>query len=731
MSMKNKARFDLGSGRMPFIPRQQQKTKNDHAVERLFKANSLLTQALALHQAGKLIKAEQLYRKILQIQPDNYDCLHLLGIIHYQRGEHSEAICLFDKVLKHNPKFSSAHNNRGNALKEMSRFDEALASYDQAIALQSADADVFNNRGVVLYELKRFAEALVSCDRAFAIKPDHAKALNTRANILKELKRYDEALASCDKAVSLMPDYVDAFNTRGVVLYEMRRFDEALTSYDQALAIKSDDAEVIKNRANLLARLKRFSEAVTAYNKATKHGPNQRYLDGLRLYAKMSICDWDGFEADCSHLKSAIASGNPASQPFTLLAVAAEPALQRKCAELYIADKCSPAPAPLWRGERYAHQRIRIAYVSADLREHPVAVLTAGLFECHDRSRFETIAVATGFDAQDRMSKRLKASFDQFYDAQTMSDREAAELIRDLEVDIAVDLNGFTEGSRLNIFASRPAPIQVNYLGYAGTMGRNYWDYIIADRFVIPEKQKGDYSEEIVYLPDSFMPSDSGRKISDRTPSRIDAGLPENGFVFCCFNNSYKITPDAFDIWMRLLRGVDGSVLWLSASSSTAMQNLRNEATKRGISSDRLIFAPRVESNEDHLARHRLADLFLDTFCYNAHATANDALWASVPILTCSGSAFANRVAGSLLNSIGLPEMITHSLEEYEALALKLARQPDFLAAIKQKLARQRETYPLFNTRRFTRHIEAAHQTMWERYQRGEPPQSFAVDPIA
>lgn len=716
---------------MPFVPRHQQKTRNDHAVERLFKANSLLTQALALHQAGELIEAEQLYRKILQIQPDNYDCQHLLGIIHYQRGEHVQAVRLFDKVLKHNPKFSSAHNNRGNALKEMNHFDEALASYDQAIALQSADADAFNNRSIVLYELKRFAEALVSCDRAIAIKPDHAKALNTRANILRELKRHDEALANCDKAASLMPDYVDAFNTRGVILYEMRRFDEALASYDQALAIKSDDAEVIKNRANVLARLRRFSEAVTAYNMATKHGPNQRYLDGLRLYTKMSICDWDGFDADCARLKSAIAKGNHASQPFTLLSVTAEPALQRKCAELYIADKCSPAPTPLWRGERYAHQRIRIAYVSADFREHPVAMLTAGLFECHDRSRFEIIAVSTGPDSQDRMSRRLKTSFDRFYDAQTMSDRDAAKLIRDLEVDIAVDLNGFTEGTRLNILASRPAPIQVNYLGYAGTMGRNYWDYIVADRFVIPEKQKGDYSEEIVYLPDTFMASDSSRKISDRTPSRADAGLPEDGLVFCCFNNGYKITPDAFDIWMRLLQEIDGSILWLSASIPAAMQNLRNEATKRGISSDRLIFASHVESNEDHLARHRLADLFLDTFCYNAHATANDALWAGVPILTCSGSAFANRVAGSLLNSIGLPEMITYSLDEYEALALKLARQPDFLAAIKQKLAQHREVFPLFNTKRFTRHIEAAYQTMWERYQRDEPAQSFAVDPIA
>jgi predicted O-linked N-acetylglucosamine transferase (SPINDLY family) len=685
---------------------------------------------MELHQADRLDEAEKIYRKILQVDPKDYDCLHLLGIIHHQRGEYTEAVRQFDIVLKANPKFSTAHNNRGNALKELKAYDAALASYDQAIAHDPKNADAHNNRGVVLFLVRRFVDALASCDKAIALKPDHAQAFNNRGNVLKSLKRFDDALASCDQAIALVPQYADALSNRGVILFELRRFEEALASYDEALAIKPTDAEIIKNRANVLARMKLYEEAVAAYDKVTKLEPGQDLVEGLRLQAKQSVCDWGSFEADCSSLKSSIADGRAASLPFTLLIIPAEARLQRKCAELYVADKCSPIPAPLWRGERYSHERIRVAYVSADYHQHPVAVLTAGLFEQHDRSRFEVIAISTGPNDQGPMRRRLEAAFDQFHDVQTQSDQDIAELIRDLEIDIAVDLNGFTEGSRLNIFASRPAPVQVNYLGYAGTMGMEFWDYILADRVVIRDAEHRDYAEKIAYLPDSFMANDSSRKISDRMSSRAAEGLPENGFVFCCFNNNYKITPDIFDVWMRLLREVEGSVIWLSLYNSAVTKNLSAEATKRGVSPDRLVFARRVELNEDHLARHRLADLFLDTRYYNAHATASDALWAGLPILTCQGETFASRVAGSLLNSVGLPELIAHSLEEYESLALKLARDPARLAAIKHKLERNRETFPLFNTQRFTRHVETAYKKMCERSRKGEAPVGFSVTPL-
>jgi predicted O-linked N-acetylglucosamine transferase (SPINDLY family) len=444
----------------------------------------------------------------------------------------------------------------------------------------------------------------------------------------------------------------------------------------------------------------------------------------------MHVCDWTNFDAECTQVMTAVAAGAAASLPLPLLAIPASAELQFKCAKRYSSDKFGSTKTPLWRGQRYSHPRIRVAYLSSDLREHPVAYLTAGLFERHDRKRFETIAISYKSDDAAAMQERLQVAFDRFVDARAMSDLEIAQLLRALEVDIAVDLNGFTEGFRPGVFARRPAPVQVNYLGFAGTLGQPYWDYIIADRFVIPDDARAHYAEHVVYLPETFMVTDRDRKISAAVPSRRSVDLPEHGFVFCSFNNSFKITPDVFDVWMRVLNAIDGSVLWLSAANVSAPNNLRREAERRGVSGDRLIFAARTPSVAEHLARHQLADLFLDTLYYNAHATASDALWAGVPVLTCSGATFASRVAGSLLRAVGLPEFVTHSLADYEALALTLAREPTRLAAIKEKLAHNRETCPLFDTPGFTRHIEAAYITMWERAQRGEPPQSFAIAPL-
>jgi protein O-GlcNAc transferase len=421
-------------------------------------------------------------------------------------------------------------------------------------------------------------------------------------------------------------------------------------------------------------------------------------------------------------------NGLPASSPFPLLAIPTSAGVQLECAKRYSADQHAASSAPLWRGQRYSHDRIRVAYLSADLHAHATAQLMAGLFEQHDKSRFETIAMSFGPALDSDMRQRLVRSFDRFIDVRALSDEAIAELIYSMEADIAVDLKGFTRDARTNILAKRPAPIQVSYLGYPGTMGANYIDYLIADRVVVPDDQHNAFSEKVVCLPDSYQVNDTHRRNAAITPSRTEAGLPEGGFIFCCFNNNFKITPDVFDVWMRLLKEIEGSVLWLIAGNSVAPANLRREAALRGVAAERLIFAPRTGS-EDHLARHRLADLFLDTYYCNAHTTASDALWAGVPVLTCSGATFAGRVAGSLLTAVGLPELITHSLDDYEVLALKLARDPALLAALRQKLACHRETYPLFNTERFARHIEAAYIEMWERCQRGEPPQSFAVAP--
>jgi protein O-GlcNAc transferase len=793
---------------------------------------ALFDQALAFHQAGRLVEAEALYRQVLQARPRHFDSLHLHGVIHYQRGELQEAVRRINAALAINPNLAPAHNNLGNALKDLGqpgkalasydraialkadyadafynrgsalrmlgRPDDAVASYDRAIALRPDYADAFNNRGSALNDLRRFDEALASFDRAIALKADYAEAWHNRANALDELERHEEALASCDRAIALRPALVEAHNNRANALKNLRRFEEALEGYDRTLTLRPDYADAINNRANVLKVLKRFDEALADYDRTialepdhadaflnrglvlaelNRHeqavasfdraiaidpehaeaffsrgsalfvlrrleeaadslrralaiDPEQNQLKGLHLHTRMHLCDWTDFEALRAELATDAANRTVTTNPFHLLAAASTPAAQLQCARAFVARGCPAYPEPLWRGGRYAHERIRLAYLSSDLREHPVAYLTAGMFARHDRSRFETIAISFGKPRPSPLRERLRGSFERFVDAHMLSDRKVAQLIRDLEIDIAVDLNGHTDGARPDVFAHKPAPVQVNYLGYAGTLGQDYCDYIIADRFVIPEDSRADYAEQVVYLPDTFMVNDRERKISAHRPSRTEAGLPEEGFVFCCFNNNYKITPDVFDVWMRLLRQIEGSLLWLTTSNASAPINLRREAEKRGVSGERLVFAPTTALNEDHLARASLADLFLDTLYYNAHATAADALWTGVPVLTCAGQTFASRVAGSLLNAVGLPELITHSLPDYEALALRLARDPERLAALRQRLARNRVAFPLFDTDRFTRHIEVAYATMWERAERGEPPQAFAVGPI-
>jgi predicted O-linked N-acetylglucosamine transferase (SPINDLY family) len=392
-----------------------------------------------------------------------------------------------------------------------------------------------------------------------------------------------------------------------------------------------------------------------------------------------------------------------------------------------VADQ--PSFPVVWRGEIYSHDRIRIAYFSPDFCNHAVGQLAVGMFEAHEKSRFETIAISYGRDDGSQLRHRIKSAFNDFIDVRAMTDADVAAFIHRREIDILVDLSGLTRYNRFGVVLRRVAPIQVNFLGYPGTAGAACMDYIVADPTIIPDDHFSFYSEKVVWLPDAYQPNDDKRRISDRKPRRSECGLPETAFVFCCFNNNYKITPEIFDIWMRLLKAKEGSVLWLIATNASAEGNLRREAQKRGISSERLIFAPKLPL-ADHLARSGQADLFLDTMPYNAHTTGSDALWAGVPLVTCLGSTFASRVAPSLLKAVGLDELITNSLAEYEALALKLAREPALLATVRAKLKRNRETYALFDTARFTRHLEAAYVTMWEQYQRGEAPKAFAVNRI-
>jgi predicted O-linked N-acetylglucosamine transferase (SPINDLY family) len=610
----------------------------------------------------------------------------------HKAGDLAGAERLYGAVLRANPKHAQALYLLGFIHSQRGQHDEAERLIGQSLQINPRSPDAWYNRGCALQQLERYADA-----------------------------------ASCfDRAVSLKPDYDEAWTNRGVALLAQRRHADALGSFNKALALKPLDREALSNRGTTLFELKRYEEASADYDALFRLAPDFPYAAGNAALARAYCCDWRRIDEDRALMHAGLASGRAVVSPHASALIVGDPLDQLRAAQTWVATRCPESATPLWRGERYRHDKMRLAYLSADYHSHATSHLAAGLFETHDKSRFETVAISFGPDDRSGMRDRLVRAFDRFIDVRGKSDRAAAEMIREMEIDIAVDLKGFTQDARPGMLAFRPAPVQVNYLGHPGTMGARYIDYLIADRRIVPERDERYYSERIVHLPESYQANDRKRRIAARTPSRADEGLPDTGFVFCSFNGSFKISPQLFDIWMRLLKTAEGSVLWLLDDNPAALRNLKREAETRGISPGRLAFASRKPLDE-HLARHRLADLFLDTLPCNAHTTASDALWAGLPLLTCTGSTFAGRVAASLLFAVDLPELIAASLSEYEAMAIRLARDPSAIGALKAKLASRRDVAPLFDTERFTGHIESAFTTMWERSQRGMPPESFAV----
>jgi predicted O-linked N-acetylglucosamine transferase (SPINDLY family) len=480
-------------------------------------------------------------------------------------------------------------------------------------------------------------------------------------------------------------------------------------------------------RAQRLMNMRRFSEAVEASDHALALDPGNIPAARVGIVSRLQICDWRRREQDERRISGGIAAGNVAISPFFHRIIADSESESLSLARI-AAKSFPPSASPFWRGEIYRHDKIRVGYLSTDFRDHVVADVIVGCFEHHDRTRFETTAISLGPDDSSDMRRRLEAAFYRFVDAQAMNNTEIATMLRELEIDIAVDLNGNSGRNRTSILAHRPAPAQVNYLGYPGTMGVPFFDYIIADSTVIPPEHQIYYTEDVIYLPNSYLPIDGNRRLAEKTPSRMEVGLPDSGFVFACHNGAHKIAPETFDVWMHILQAVEDSVLWLRSSDSAVMGNLRQEAKMRGVAPRRLVFAPRLPSAEDHLARLRLANLFLDTLPYNGHASAADALWCGLPVLTCLGKTFPGRVAASLLRTADLPELVTSSLAEYEELAIGLARDPGRLAGLKTKLARNRTTGAGFAISRFTRDLEAAYQIIWQQNQRGLPPRSFSVN---
>jgi predicted O-linked N-acetylglucosamine transferase (SPINDLY family) len=682
--------------------------------------------AFALTGLNRLEDAVRHYDKAIATKPNVAEIHNNLGHALQRLGRFEAAIACYEKALAMRPDFVEARNNLGNTLHQLNRNEEAIAHYRQAIQIKSDYAEAHWNFGNALRTLGRFDEAILQYRKALAIRPNYIEIYNGLGNTLRLMGQRDQAIAEYKKALEISPTHLDALINLGGSITNLDEYEASISYFNKALAASPDNADVITTRGAVLAALKRYDEAIKDFETALAIAPDHvAAFEGL-INSALAACDWPR-TGKLSHKVATCVSQGKWIDPFTVLGYSGDPALQSRCAKTHIARVVVAPSPPLWQGTIWRNPKIRLAYVASGYHQHPTAYLSAQLIEIHDRSRFEVLGFSLGPDDDSEIRARLIRSFDQFHDVRMKSDREIAVLMNEMQIDIAVDRSGHTTNARPGIFALRPAPIQVNYLGFPGTLGADFYDYVIADPIVLPCDQQPFYSEKIVHLPDCYLSNDTTRTIPPDAQTRAEAGLPTQSFVFCCFNNNYKITAELFDIWMRLLHRVDGSVLWLLRENAAAERNLQNEAAARGIAPDRLVFADRLK-HEQHLARHRLADLFLDTLPLNAHTTGSDALWAGLPLITCRGDAFAGRVGESLLKAVGLPELVTRNLQDYEALALRLATEPPLLRGFRERLRRNRLACPLFDSDRYRRHIEAAYVTMWQIWQRGESLRSFAVE---
>jgi protein O-GlcNAc transferase len=723
-------------------------------------ADEIFHQAISAMRAGDVVAAERAFNRTLQLQPRHVGALNMFaallamqnrfegaeryarlalsedptsdatfynyGIILKSLKRPAEALQRFSQALEINPSIAVTWNNRGTVFNDLKRYDDAIVDFDTAIRLDPQYAEAFSNKGKSLTQLKRLDEASFAFETASKLNPKLAEAWLGRGNVFCDRKQYDDALAAYDRALALKAELAEAWLGRGNTFQALRRFREALAAFDRAAALKPDLAEAWIGRAEMLAWMKRHAEAVQAYAQVLKIDPQRPFMKGALLHQKMSACAWDGADALFVEIESDISSGKLSAEPFGWQGLASSPLSLQRCAELFNAERYPPKRKDVPRRVETNRNTIRIGYVSGEFRDQATSHLIVGVLEQHDKSRFEIFGFDNGWDDKSEIRRRIVASCAEIIDINRLSDEVAAAIIRDRQIDILVNLNGYFGEERTGVFAERPAPVQVNYLGFPGTLGASYMDYIIADQCVIPRGDEEFYDEKVIYLPECYQANDNRKEIAPRIFGRAECGLPERGFVYCCFNNSYKITREVFDCWMRILKEVSGSVLWLIEDSASAVSNLKREASMWGVDPERLVFAPRMPLS-DHLARHRLADLFLDTLPYNAHTTASDALWAGLPVLSQIGGTFPGRVAASLLQTIGLPELITATQGAYQQLAIGLATHPDRLTAIKHKLASNRLVKPLFDTRLFTRRIEAAYEEMYKRQESGLAPDHIHI----
>ena len=684
--------------------------------------------ASAHKQLGDAQSALAAFQHAVTLKPDYVEAHNNLGNLYQAADEVEAALNHYDAAIAHKPNFLGGRHNRAGLLSKLGRFEEALADLDHAIGIAPKNADLHSDRSIILQKMLRYDAALQSIEQALALSPKSARFHGLRGVVLVKLNRLRHAKASFEAARAIDPKEIVTNSGYARLLIAVGDRERALSLVETILTTQPKNADALAMRGGIHSDLHRYKDAVKDFDAAMKLDPSVHFIAGKRILSKLHLGDWSNFTEDLMALIKAIDDSGLAATPFSTLSLIDDANIHLATARATVSnfyprqDDLGPFKA------RRKDGKIRLGYFSADYRQHPMGQLLAELFEVHDRTRFEVIAFSFGPATGDDMHLRLQKAFDRFIDVRDMGDREVAALSRELGIDIAIDLIAHTAYSRLGMFALGCAPVQVNFLGYPGTSGAEYIDYIIGDDIITPHESHGHYSEQIVAMPHCYQVNDSKRQIATKTPTRAALGLPEDAFVFCCFNSGYKILPEVFDGWCRIMLQVKNSVLWLLASNPEFEKNLCKEAERRGVDSSRVIFAKR-EPLDVHLARYRAADLFLDTRPYNAHTTASDALWAGLPVLTRIGRSFPARVAASILRAVDLPELVTETDAEYEALAIALANEPERLNLIRQKLAANGSSSPLFSGEAFARNIEKAYIEMIARNERGESPSFLRVSP--
>ena len=686
-----------------------------------------------LFRGGQLARAEDMLQRLTSREGAPAKAFELLAYIRGNQGRMEECADLLRRAAALPDCPPEVFFYLGRVQLQRGEFRAAIDSFEQSIRRAGPFFEALHELGVAHTELQEHDGALRAFRAAELKNPNSPTLLGNLGNALASLRRYGEALACYDRALKLDAQMAGTWTDRGFTLDQLGRQDEALDSYRRALAIQPDFAPAWLNQATTLWSRKRYPEAIESFEALLRIDPRKDYVPGYLLHLRMMVCDWKDWDAQVQRLVSRIEAGERAATPFVLMATPASSEVLLASARIFAQDHCPPQKSPPFErpaaaaAAAAAERRIRVGYFSSDFREHATSQLMARLFECHDRTRFEWFGYSLNA-RKDAMTARVAAAFDHFVEVGARTDLEIARMARADDIDIAIDLNGFTSGYRSNIFAHRAAPVQINYLGFPGSMGCGFMDYLIADRNLIAAGEFVHYAEQIVLLPDCYQPNDDERVVAQASSTREALGLPPQAFVFACFNNNYKITPDVFDIWMRLLSAVPDSVLWLFKGNDRAKAALEHEAQARGVDPARIVWAARM-SQPDHLERHRHADLFLDTFHYNAHTTCSDALWTGLPVLTLAGATLPSRVGASLLHAIGMPELVTHRVEDYERLAIRLATSRAELAALRDRLIANRRQSPLFDTPRFARQLEAAYAAIWQRCRAGLPPTHLQVGP--